>query len=148
MRKASSGTVSVSFTVELGREEDEAGNYTGPWVDLTYEKPLPPAVAKEVEELVPASCEGLELDFDVEADISNDPGCRTMSNGDPGWPPSYSDERSVKGVYLLGVKQGPDGKRPKLSKETADILEGLYQEEINSADLPEQGYDGPDGDDY
>lgn len=114
----------VDFSVELSYEE-------GGWVDLSCEKDLPPALLVELAKL-PPDVVSAELEFDVVADVSYDPGCRYTKNGD-GWPESFSDERSCKGVYLLleGCKRTP------LYKTLADELEGIYQEEINDAELPE-----------
>jgi len=55
-----------------------------------------------------------------------------------GWPEEGEDERTCKGVYLLldGKRITEAGKPVKLSKAIADVLEGLYQEEIQEAELP------------
>ena len=129
--------VSVSFTVELGREVD--GDRVLQWEDLTYSKLLPDVVLAELETLVPKDCEGLELDFDVRSSGYYDPG-KTWGLPENCYPPEGKDEREVKGVYLL-----LDGKKNiPLSKASADLLEALYQEEINDAELP--SYEG--GGDY
>ena len=125
--------VEVSFTVELGYDEG--------WKDLTYEKPLPAALLVELAKL-PPDCDGLELDFDIRSSGYYSPAVMYLRNGDPGYPEEGDDERECKGVYLL-----LDGKkRIPLYKTLADELEGLYQEEINSADLPESDYEGDRGD--
>lgn len=33
-----------------------------------------------------------EIDYEIEANIDHDPGCHTLSNGDPGWPPTTDIE--------------------------------------------------------
>ncbi len=123
--------VPVSFTVELGREGE------GPWQDLTYEKELPPTVRVEICGLCPIGCEGLELDFDVYSSGYHQPMSMYGGPDRLGWPEEGDDERECKGVYIL---EGGANNRPRypLSKASADLLEALYQEEIQAADLPEQ----------
>jgi hypothetical protein len=94
--------------------------------------------------LAPASCESLELDFDVRSSGSYDPGCWTLPNGDPGYPPSGGDDREVKGVSLLldgKTLREPSGTAVWLSQASADLLAALYEDKIQAAELPEQERD-------
>lgn len=134
--------VSVSFTVELGlaRKGEEVSE--GRWIDLTYGKNLPPSALEEITRFIPASCKGVELDFDARSSGYYDPG---QSYGDPGncYPPEYEDERTVKEVDLL-----LDGKkRLPLSKESTNLLALLYEDEIQMVDIPEHDYCGPEWED-
>jgi hypothetical protein len=142
--------VPIIFTVELGRELGAAsGDH---WNDLTYEKEIPPSVLEEVTRLVPVSCEGVELDFDITSSGSYSPAVMYLKNGDPGYPEEHEEERVCNGVFLLlgsgEYVRDAAGKRVKL--KCSDELEGLYQSEIDDAELPsvEQDYDGPDCEDY
>ena len=128
--------VSVDFTVELGYDEDG-------WTDLTYQKPLPAALLVELAKL-PADCDGCELDFDIRSSGYYEPMSMYGGPDHLGWPEEGEDERTVEGVSLYFGR----GKKPiPLYKTLADELEGLYQEEINSAELPDtDDYDPPEPD--
>jgi hypothetical protein len=124
--------VAVSFTVELGREQD-AGEAWLPWADLTYEKPLPASLLAELDRLVPSSCDGLELDFDI----------RSSGSYNPNDPDTGDEERTCKGVSLL-----LDGKEIPLPLEVAGELAGLYREVFEAKELPDCEPDYDDGGEY
>ncbi len=80
------------------------------------------------------NADGTESEF--EADIAyspGDPGCRTMRNGDPGWPPDPPN------VEFLAVFEMRDGKRVReipvesLTENEIDNLSDRAQEEVESA---------------
>ena len=58
-----------------------------------------------------------EIDLDCTY-VAGDPGCHTMRNGDPGWPPSPAEVKIVDARYL--------GKKVKIDEEKA--LEDVYDE--------------------
>jgi hypothetical protein len=76
----------------------------------------------------------IEVCVEVEADyMPGDPGCRTLSNGDPGWPPEAAE------VEVTSVKV----KTPN-EVATIDILSALTPEQIEY--LEEQAVESLDED--
>lgn len=82
----------------------------------------------------------LVLEIPVELRISlkcsgyYDPGCRYMSNGDPGYPPCGDDHREVESIEIVTE----DGKTIALSGAAWCQIEELFEQQIVDADLPEQ----------
>lgn len=138
--------VGVAFTLVIVNEDQK----DGPWFDLTYERAFPSQVQHELNLLlVGHEQEGVELDFNIRSSGYYEPMSMYGGPDHVGWPEEGEDERTLEGVYILiDGKQLKDasGKPIKLSKASADELEGLYQEEINEEELPDRDYEGDRGD--
>ena len=83
--------------------------------------------------LIREDAEGRETVYEVECELSVDPGVRTYPNGDPGYPPS--EEFSILAVY------GPDGKRIdgfKLTQAEQDSLAERGAEYVRDAEEAEE----------
>ncbi len=65
----------------------------------TYDLEFPDcAFVEAIAEICP------NIKFDAEGRLSVDKGCMYQRNGDPGWPPSRDEEKSVTALYINGVR--------------------------------------------
>lgn len=83
-------------------------------------------------ELIREDADGKEVIMEVEVGYSYDPGCRTMRNGDPGWP--SSEDIDIGKVFV-------DGKEADIELTDAE-QESLCERAREAASEPD------DSDDY
>ncbi len=110
-----------------------------PIYDITFNRPLPESVSREIRGLVPEHGR-VELVVNYASSGYDDPG--STYNPDTAYPPEGDNENIVTSVELITES----GKR-ELSPQAMKDLELAYQEEINSEDPTERDEWPPDTDD-
>lgn len=76
--------------------------------------------------------EGMQVDFDYDY-LKGDPGCRTLPNGDPGWPPS-PPEITLNAVWIYRPDKPLERVDiyPAIDAKAVEIIETRLYEEHDS----------------
>jgi len=73
--------------------------------------------------------------YQVSGDVTpGDPGCHTMRNGDPGWPPS-GPEAEVTEIHYQGAKLADDDwKNHRIGeKQVEEMVDALFEQANDNA---------------